>query len=256
MKKLLLLLLCVPLIGFSQYEPKIGSQERKDISDAIRDSVGQKYLCKYDILLVFEDVAYVTVELINKYTNEYYEYITIFLQKGSNSGWYVKQSFFEDDDPFEVISSSLNSDAVSYMNEDNYIIAIEKLNQSDSYLRIFFHLEHEANLDYIRDWMFNAHYECKIDTQTSIIRKLHDTDKYGGSIFICDGCDEVFLESIIDDYRTDVNYTYIESQVTDCLLDLCYHYLDRKILSEEDCDSWRESCCYELPNLLHDICNY
>ena len=91
MKKLLLLLLCVPLIGFGQYQVEKGSQERIDISNAIRSSFGTEYLCVYSQLEVLDRFAIASFKLIHKLTNKYMkdEEFNILLINDFNKGWQV-----------------------------------------------------------------------------------------------------------------------------------------------------------------------
>ena len=91
MKKLLLLLLCVPMIGFGQYEVEKGSQERIDISNAIRASFGTEYLCVYSRLEVLDRFAFASFKLIHKLTNKFMkdEEFSILLINDFDKGWQV-----------------------------------------------------------------------------------------------------------------------------------------------------------------------
>ena len=134
MKKLLLVLLCVPLIGIGQYEPKRGSQERKDISNAIRDSLGHEYIFKYNELSVDKNtsIAFANVNLIYKDSKKYKindwgdrDSNIVILAKDSSLNWYVLTCEGHDNEQQIQIANKYEEIGSKYLVDGNYKLAIQ-----------------------------------------------------------------------------------------------------------------------------------
>jgi hypothetical protein len=134
MKKLLLLLLCVPLIGIGQYEPKRGSQERKDISNAIRDSLGHEYIFKYNQLSVDKNtnIAFANVNLIYKDSKKYKindwgdrDFNIVILAKDSSLNWYVLTCEGHNNEQQIQIANKYEEIGSKYLFDGSYKLAIQ-----------------------------------------------------------------------------------------------------------------------------------
>ena len=170
------------MIGFGQDEVEKGSQERIDISNAIRTSFGAEYLCVYSKLEVLDRFAFASFKLTHKLTNKFMkdEEFNILLINDFDKGWqvYNKNCWGWD----ECLVNDYTYDYFSEIHFENgdYFQAIKSINEI-----IFWaepHLDDGFNIDdYFYDYI-KYEFRC----QNKSIIPVSDT------LFACLECKEIY----------------------------------------------------------------
>jgi len=204
MKKLLLILLCLPMIGFGQYEVEKGSQERIDISNAIRTSFGTEYLCVYSQLEVLDRFAFASFKLIHKLTNKFMkdEEFSILLINDFDKGWqvYNKDCWSWDhclDGDKENYQTFAYFSEIHFKN-GNYFQAIKSINE------IIFWAEPHLDVGFSIDDYFYDYIKYEFRCQNKSLIPVSDT------LFACIECKELYTHS----YLLEEAYIFYESYDT------------------------------------------
>ena len=182
MKKLLLILLCLPIIGFGQYEVEKGSQERIDISNAIRSSFGTQYLCVYSQLEVLDRFAVASFKLIHKSTQNYLrdEEFNILLINDIKKGWQVHNKNCDWwEECLDYRSSYRYFSEIHFKNGD-YFQAIKSINE------IIFWAEKFNDDGFNIDDYFYDYIKHEFKCQNESLVPVSDT------LFACIECKEIY----------------------------------------------------------------
>ena len=200
MKKLLLILLCVPMIGVGQYQVEKGSQERIDISNAIRSSFGAEYLCVYSQLEVLDRFAFASFKLIHNSTNKYIqdEEFNILLINDFDKGWQVYNKNCSGWD--ECLDGDLTFTYFSEIHFENgdYLQAIKSINE------IIFWAD-KSRLD--DDDIFDEYIKYEFKCQNESLIPINDT------LFAFMKCKEIYTYDYLFDKAWGFYYTNVEGDV-------------------------------------------